>query len=277
MSQVVFYLIKRRIDLTVETPGVANWNLPMNVSEFKIYTGVTNNIEFTIRDIDRKPVPLIGRTLVVTIVDPETQQVILRQHCIPVDDQRGIARLAIQPDDADDWALGFKTYTVTVHQADGQQNMLYLNQVQSARGQCEVMIGPVPGPKPSYVVLPDRYVPERQNVILNQVYYTPALPGNEKSGNKYAIQTVAMYLNQFIGTIQLQGTLDDQAPQDPHSWFVIPMNGQDSLEFPDPTTEILAYSFEMNLQWFRVMFYPDPILLQQQYPVGTIDKILFRN
>ena len=66
---VFLYDTRRKVELTLrESPsGVVNWNLPMNTNDFRVFKDVYNSIEFVVRNTDRKPINMMGRSAEINL------------------------------------------------------------------------------------------------------------------------------------------------------------------------------------------------------------------
>ena len=130
MSNVTAYFYPMKIELTFSINFVLNWNLPMNRTDFKIYQGIDNVIEFEIRNQDRKPIRLNGRSLIMTVLEPKTRKAINQIPLIVTDSSNGWAKVVIRKPVVCDWPEGYLMYTISVVDVDGLQRMIYTDQTQ---------------------------------------------------------------------------------------------------------------------------------------------------
>lgn len=110
-------------------------------------------------------------------------------------------------------------------------------------------------------------------IILSATSYdgsTATVTGNKFKGDGYygradGLHTVAYYLNGFIGTIKMQGSLaiDPQTSD----WFDI-----DGTTLGDGSTVLSENTFKNftgNFMWVRVVV--------ENFSAGTINKVLYNN
>jgi hypothetical protein len=154
---VFIYDIKRLVQLVLrESGGSTNWNLPMNSNDFRVFKDVQNAIEFVVRNTDRKPINMMGRTAAINFYDQRTNKLMWSSALQVINDAKGICKLVIQPDVTSDWNLGSYSYSVTVTNVDGSVHMLYTDQDESQRGFFELRQGPIFDPRPSTVITYDQ-------------------------------------------------------------------------------------------------------------------------
>lgn len=271
---VFLYDIQRRLDLTLrDSGGTVNWNLPMDTTDFRLHKDVKNSIEFVIRNTDRKPVSMIGRTARITLYDHRTDQVLLISDLKVINESKGIVRFIATPDQMDQLSLGTYSYTVTVKDLDGSIRSLYVDQNESVRGFVDVVNGPSPSPRPSIEVNFNQFTPITQGEPQQTHYVTSALPGSIKSGNTSGQHTLAVYLSEFTGKMWVQGSLEEGTPTI-NDWFDIEIDGSSVQEFRSDTG-IRAFMFEANLEWVRIKVLPDTATHSADDNLFT--KIVFRN
>lgn len=271
---VFLYDYRRRIDLTLrETYGSINWNLPMDISDFKIYKNVSNSIEFQVRNTDRKPVSMLGRTAHLTIYDHRINKVLLTKELDLVNEARSIVRLTITPDVIDDWDIGQYSYVVRVTNIDGSEVALYVDQNEGIRGFVELATGPYPPPRPSVEIPFEEFTPIAIGLSPELYYISSAMPGSMKSNNSSGLHTLVVFMEQFTGKMWIEGSLEQGTPSI-NDWFTIQLDGKDYQSFCN-SSGTLAFTFKANLEWARVKFYPSPDIPKDK--TSKINKIEFRN
>lgn len=263
---VFVYEIKRRIHLTLRENGVTtNWNLPMASADFKLYKDVQNNIEFVVRNTDRKPINLLNRTAVVTLTDYHTRKILAQKQLVNVDNAKGIVRLTIEGYEMELWNFGFHAYHIHLVEEDGAEHLLYVDQNENARGYFELKQGYYPGPQPSYEIMADEFTAVIDGMPPSTQYISSAMPGNMQANNNSGLHTLAVYTNEFKGTIWVQGTSEVGSSQEADDWFAIDERTLDNV------SGITTFTFQMNLQWVRVKYQP------AADNTGDFQKVLFRN
>lgn len=130
---------------------------------------------------------------------------------------------------------------------------------------------------------------------IHAVQSTTPIQGTAQTDINSGMSTVAIYLDNFVGRIQLQGSLDNDCPDDTtdYKWFILNMNNCDEYlentydEFgvPIPLNGIYSFNIKANIMWFRVLALTPPTKIKKPNIVGDIDtyntfktipKILYR-
>lgn len=269
---VFLYETKRKVELTLrESGGSVNWNLPMNTNDFKVFKDVFNNIEFVVRDTDRKPINMMGRSAEITLYDHRTSRSLWVQPLKVVNEARGICRLTITPDVTEDWYLQTYSYSVTVTDADQSYHMLFVDANESQRGFFQLVQGPRFDPQPSYEIT--AFKPEQAGADDDLHYLmSSALPGALQRGSASGLHTAVAYLNNFSGTLEIQGSVEEGSPTE-EEWYVVETRTYDHQSGLD------AFNFVANLNWvrFRITnrYAADEFTLDVNK--GEITKLVFRN
>ena len=277
MAQVPLILqTNRPIWLVQNDNGVVNFNMTTGQYDFKIYKGSQSDIDFVVRNVDRKPIRLVGKTLTITIINELTGVTLLQRVLKITDDINGLARLMIYPTDMKYWPVGYLTYSILITNEDNSQNMLYVSLDQGARGYLQVIDGLLPHPSESVTILASDFHTESWLFVPVTHFVSGSYSGNQSRGIDSALHTLAVYCTNFKGKFWVQGTLDNDPPDSHDDWFHIQLGTIHNHFTFDGTmgngfTGIEPFSFEANLTWIRFIFLPD---LDN---VGSLDKILLKN
>lgn len=272
---VFLYEVKRKVELTLrEFGGTVNWNLPMNTNDFRVFKDVYNSIEFVVRNTDRKPINLMGRSAEINFYDQRTSKLLHNTKLKVINEAKGICKLEIAPDVTADWFLQTYSYSVVVTNADGTRHMLYVDQNESQRGFFELAQGPKFDPLPSYEVTYGQLT--ETNELVNNVQTTfrhsTAFPGSLQRNNTSGLHTVVAYLKNYSGTLKIQASVEDGVPVE-SDWYDLKV-----LEF-DKKTGLETISFEANLMWVRFWLHNESDDLDEvlESNKGEITKLVFRN
>lgn len=272
---VFIYEIKRKVELTLrETAGLVNWNLPMNTNDFRVFKDVTNAIEFVVRNTDRKPINMMGRTAQITLFDQRTSEMLWQGPLRVINEAKGICKLMISSDVTADWFLQTYSYSVTVTNSDGSTHMLYVDQHEGQRGYFELCQGPCFDPQPSVEIPGDKLHLVQEEVDQQQVSYqfTSALPGTMQRNNFSGLHTTVAFFENFTGELLVQGSVEEGVPTE-GEWFEIETRKYDHKSGPD-NFNILA-----NLQWvrFRLHDHYSDVDVVLDKDKGKLTKLVFRN
>jgi hypothetical protein len=269
---------KRKIEMTLrETGGTVNWNLPMNTNDFRVFRDVQNTIEFVVRDTDRKPINMMGRSAEIIFYDHRIDRELWRKELRVINEARGICKLTIEPDIMADWFLQTYSYQVAVTNPDGAVHLLYVDANETQRGFFELLQGPRFLPRISETVTYEELLLSTQMPVDGRIAYraTSAIPGSLQVDDYTGVHTLAAYLDNFTGELIIEGSVEEGTPTE-EEWFTIQTH-----EF-DHETSTQGYSFEANLMWWRVKIfnqndqnpYGEPPLEED---LGKVTKLVFRN
>lgn len=262
------------IHLTQVDHGVRNINMPFFDADFRIYKGVTSNIDFVIRNNDRKPINLIGKSLSVTVIDHDTDTVKIEKPFVIIDEIKGKARLDFLPSEVVDWDVGFYNYAVLIENEDGTQNLLFTDQNDSAQGWFELAKNVLPqlnGPEDLGGI--ETWTPFHDGLLPAGTtrFRSSAIPGDAAHNANDGLHSIAIYLDNFTGRVWVQGSIEELVPNLEIDWFEIHLTpNQFELNFVGESG-IQAFNFTANVTWIRILTEPDAILNQ-----GTITKVLIK-
>lgn len=276
---VFLYDTKRRVELTLrEFPsGVTTWNLPMNSNDFRLFKDVQNDVEFVIRNADRKPINMMGRTAKINLFDQKTNQLLHQQELKVINEAKGICKLVLLPDVTSDWYLQVYSYSVQVTNVDGSTHMLYMNTYESQTGFFELAQGPIFDPQPSVEIPYEALSQTSEEIdgVDTSILVTSALQGSLQRNNTSGVHTLVAFLDNFSGKIRIQGSLEPSVPTE-WNWFDI------EVKEYDHETSTVSFTFEANLMWARVWIYnrfdqPESLPFVLPADEGKITKLVFRN
>lgn len=269
---VFIYEIKRKVHLTLrETGETMNWNLPMNNNDFRVFKDAHNTIEFVVRNTDRKPINMADRKARITFYDQRTNKGLWEKDLRVINEAKGICQLNITPDITADWFLQTYSYSVMVTNSDGTGHMLYVDQHEGQRGFFELAQGPSFDPHPSTDVTTFTPVLEGLNDETHYLF-SSALPGSLQRNNTSGLHTCVAYLDNFSGTLVVQGSVEEGSPTE-QEWYEV------LTRTYDHHTGLDNFNFEANLNWVRFR-------VQNRYTVddqvldvneGKVQKLVFRN
>jgi len=272
---VFLYEVKRKVELTLrESAGTVNWNLPMNSNDFRVFKDSHNTIEFVVRNTDRKPINLMGRSVQINLYDQRTSKLMFNSKLRITNEAKGIAVLDITPDVTADWFIQTYSYSVVVTNSDGSRHMLYVDEHEGQRGFFELSQGPKFDPFPSYEVEWEALMQtaETPNNTRTSYRYSSAFPGSLQRNNTAGLHSAVVYLENFSGELKIQGSVEEGDPAE-SDWYDIQV-----LEF-DKTTGLQNVSWEANLMWVRffVRSNGDNHYDALDVNTGKITKLVFRN
>lgn len=279
VNTIKLYRIPVRIELAQVNHGVRNNNLPLSDSDFKAYKGADTDIEFSIRNNDRQPVNLIGKSLLATIINQSNGSTVLQKDLRVIDDKKGIVRLSLSPAEVSDWTAGFYTYSVLILNEDGTQNLLAMDQNQKATGTIELKENALPNIFKPTVMDPSKFAPvefEDLSTALNQGttrFVGSAIPGDAQKGFTDGLHTFTVHTTNFTGLLFVFGSLEPNPTvnmiEPIIDWFEIALTATGSPLVFDESTGIQAFNFISNVSWVRFVWEPDPSIIIPAQSSGT--------
>jgi len=255
----------------------------MDSNDFRIFKDVTNTLEFVVRDTDRKPINMMGRTAQITMYDQRNNEMMWQAPLKVINDTKGLCQLNITPDVTSDWYLATYSYSVTVQNLDGSVHMLYVDQHEGQQGFFELCQGPSFEPSDSQTLtssdLPAlqggswTFVQEGTDDDLHYLY-SSALPGSMKRHNFSGLHTVAVFFENFSGTLLVQGSVEEGTPTD-GDWYEIETRHYDHKTGSD------HFNILANLQWVRFRlwnrYFDDGSGMILDTNKGRLVKLVYRN
>lgn len=242
-------------------------------SDFVLYKATDSNLEFLVKDLDRKPIASQGKAYKIAIIRFDTGELAVRLDGQVVDAYRGLVVFEISPELTATWDDGYYRYAVTMVNEDGREFPLFVDQDHSAVGFLELRSNNIPKPAPTITILPTDYIKLYVNDQLtptNEFFQSEAYPGPGNYSAYTRNVSIAIYATNFIGTARLEATLDENPDQIDANWFRVDLDGTDADLSYDNFSGIDVFSIQGNYTWFRVSYKPS------LSNTGTFDKVLIK-
>lgn len=270
MSTVFLFQTSDLIQLTWEIDTVRNINLPMIQYNTKIYKGVTNSLDFQVKNNDRKAINLAGLTLTVRINNVETSDVLLTKAAQLTDEPNGRAQLILTPTEISEWPAGFYTYNVETTDTSGISRFLCVDLNRSITGNFELIdtIGNIL--VPATTIKGSQFTPQPIG-SYSSIWSSTAFPGNAQLGLLNGMHTCVVYQTNWTGKFWIQTSLNNDPPRD-YEWSnsTIGTSGEDYYLFTNSTPTICYFNIVISCNWIRFRFLPDS--LNQ----GTFDQVSYK-
>ena len=291
MPTVFLYSFKEYVQLLQfdANPQLVNW--PMTIYDTKLYKGVTNTIDFVVRNNERRPINLVGLELEAFIQDQATGEIVLIKRVDITVAIQGKARLTLDPGEVEDLAAGYYNYSIQNTDVNGISQLFYTDINQRGIGNFELFDGVLRTMVPATEVVAAQFT---QTPIGNNddvMFVTGAFPGDAQTQRANGMHTVAVYQTRFLGKFFIQASLSNNSPL-PSEWFFIPLvPGPDPLytfdytnnQGPGPT----LFNFDLNAYWVRFGYIPvwsgidSPINVDEFAQLivndGVFHKILYKS
>tara|TARA_B100001094_G_scaffold253149_1_gene251458 strand:- start:26848 stop:27645 length:798 start_codon:yes stop_codon:yes gene_type:complete len=235
-------------------------NMPMYDGQHKLHKGIDNTLRFNLRDTDRKPIDLTNKTIIWKMYDRETRENVLFKYLTVTNATKGMAQLTIFTTDTIMLPQGFYQFAMYTVE-NGVEQIIYTDTYDNAKGVIEVIDD----------VYPEFVDSQESSTFFNDGSYfmSTAFDGSSSTSKSKSIHTVALYFDNFSGTVNLQGDLSEQPSSQHSDWFNI---NPKLFSNPDITvnneTGVQAFVLEANVNWIRVRYTATN---------GSIKKVLLRN
>ena len=246
--------------------------MPYNDTDFRVYKGATTDIDFIVRNNDRKAVTLAGKNVYVIIRDNQTKREMLKKPLRMLDPSKGKLQLSLSPAEVNDWEEGYYDFVILQENRDGSQYILYTTQDQDARGVLELRGGALPPVSQPHDLLPENFKPFHFGEYPGGVtrWASDAVPGDAQLGFTDGLHTFAVYLSKFTGKLWVQGSLEACMPTEDTDWFLINLTpNKFELNFYE-CCGIEPFNFEANVSWVRFIYEEDTL------NTGSITRILYK-
>lgn len=279
MADQTLFRFKEYVQLCQADRNVPNINLPMIQYNIKIYKGVTNTIDFVVRNNDRKPVNLVGYQIQALIQRVEQPERLLTKSVQAINDTAGKAQLMLSSGEIEDWLAGYYQYAIKLTDITGKEEFLYTDVNRSTFGTFELIEGMSVSLVPSIEIVSDKFTPYPLGYYEN-TWSTGALVGDAQKNQANGMHTVVAYTDKFKGKFWIQASLSINAPTE-KDWFDIQLShGYSYFEYKydsaysyytkyDP--KIKVFNFTGNYYWVRMFYYVDPL------NTGQFIKIQYKN
>ena len=248
--------------------------------DLKIQKGVKNQIQVQFKNSDQKRITISNTgTYVFNMFDATNQRLLVTKTMTILDDGstlslRGLAEVSFTPGDTINLDPGSYTYSITYQ--DPTDNLMvpaYSNTYYGMNGTLHLHADIFPTLQPSQEVTAflSRFnsVAIRYEFVSGNLYAYP-----EYNSNNSALQTIALYMTKYIGTVTVQGTLSNQ-PDSSGLYSTIAeltYNGASGIDY---------LNFNGIYTYIRIIYTPgvkpgDSINDNPAY-YGSLDKVLYRS
>lgn len=297
MTLVNLFSYKEYIQLVQVERNVQLVNWPMIQYDTKVYQGVTNTLDFVVRNNERRPISLVQVSLEAVISNQLTAEIVLTKAVEVTVPLEGKARLVLEPGELEDWPAGYYDYSIQTVNPNDQRFLLFTDINKSTTGYFELFPGVIGGISKPTEILAAQFT---QTPIGNNndiMYVSGAYPGDAQSQKANGQHTVAVYQTKWLGKFWIQASLSNESPL-PSEWFYIPLTtGADPMYTFDSTNnggaQPTLFNFSGNYYWVRFGFIPiwsplagtngeySPVNLNEYATLvvndGVFHKVLYKN
>ncbi len=265
MQTVSRYLLQQLVIANVS--GFHGRNSKVYDRRLTLHRGVSNPITFTFKNEDQKAQDITSKTYEFNLIDSESKKAVITKTLTILDDgstvsTKGDASCTITEGDLLPLDAKFYNFSVREVKSDNSREITYADTGYAAAGTVEILDGAYP-----------EFVPSTNVSTFTSGGPLAFVSGNIDArpgiNNNKALHTIAVYTQNFSGTLRVQGTMS-ASPSD-SDFFDITMDGEASASnsFTDSTT-VTNFNFTGVYHSVRFAWGNDTD------NTGVIDKILYR-
>lgn len=233
-------------------------NSPLNYRYLKLFRGYDNEYYFFVKNQSRKPIMLQGMTINVSLIDRQTQSIVVAKKCIIEDFDDGKIKVVLTASETSHLSQQLMDLVFTYTNNLGLTMPLF----------CDLNM------RPNYTIevnedaIPSIMQTANTTTFLenNGIYYSDRLPGPGYFDKRNSMVTIAVYATAYNGNFYIEGTLSD-SPQE-SDWFNIILGTYTQEYFPyENFTGVDPWTFRTNIKYLRAKFTQES---------GTLDKVVIR-
>jgi hypothetical protein len=233
--------------------------MPFNSSRKTIYKGVDNTIGFEVKNQDRKPVNLLGKTVMVHLMQVRTGTLLLQRRAVIDNSSNGFCEFTIYGSDLVETDPGLYQISAVIYDSDGISRSLYTDHNRSAVMEVEILDGAYP-----------KYIPSTEIVFSQQGedFVSQPIVSNIQKNDFSLLHTIQISVTNFTGTIRAQASLEYDSMG--HYSQIKFIDDSSRLQFNN-TTGVQGWNFRSNARWIKIIYTP------AETNTGTVDRIIYRS
>lgn len=223
----------------------------------KIYRSADNRIDFRVKNSDEKPINISGSAIVFKLIGYENQELILEKDCEIISAQDGKLFIDLSETELFEIPEGFYNYTLV---AETRQTIdsteyrvvsrtpLYIDGQYEAVAKIEVR-GDVSGKAVNSLLVDifDYTNPGTTGYVGSPFYTSSIIDARPNSTSGKSFHTFQLYMKDYTGRVQIQGSLDNGAT--PKNWSDIEVRDYDNAN-----NSYVNITGKWN--WFRIRHSP---------------------
>lgn len=234
-------------------------NMPFNTTRKTIYKGVDSTLGFEVKNQDRKPINLLGKSIMVNIMQVRTGELVVQRRARLIEPESGFCEFTVFSSDIIDLDPGLYQLSAVVYEADGIAQALYTDNNRKVTLELEVSDGAYPKFIPSV---------ELQFSQLGNSWVSQPVASNLQKNDSSNFHTIQIKVTNFTGTIEALVSMEYDSMG--NYYPVKFVNDKYKIEF-DSATDIQGWNFLADARWVKILYTPD------NSNTGSVDKILYRS
>ena len=244
-------------------------NMPFSTIRKTVYKGVDTKLGFDIKNQDRKPINLLGKTIMVNVMQVRRGELVLQRRAQITEPQNGYCEFSIFGYDLTDLEPGIYQLSAQLYEDDGMARSLYSDSNRAATMEIELVDGAYPKYFDSTVLA---FTQDGSSFVSQPV------AGNLQRNDSSTLHTLQITTTDFTGTLTAfssleYGSMGNYSPiKFLDNTYALSINraGTTTVDIPNTHTT-QGWNFRGSFRWIKVVYTPDV------NNTGTVDKILYRS
>ena len=201
MKLIPRYLVNNRTVLVSNEAGLTTEYIKVYQRDLPVYKGIDNTLEFQLKNADHKPVSLANKTMKFRAYD-ENNRLVIEHDGEVVVANKGLFKVVVTENDTLNLKQQYLKYSIHTVDANNNKEITYADEQSNATGTIYLSAESFPGPMSTYSV--SSFSEDNDVWYSESITAEPAINGNE------ALHTAAFYTDNYVGTITVQATLENQ-------------------------------------------------------------------
>jgi hypothetical protein len=209
-------------------------------SDFKVFWNVDNDIDFFIRDYDRKIKSVGQDTYSIMITNPKTGKLLSQVALTVVDPAVGHLRLTLTAQDSILLPIGTLRYSI-IRNAAGKNTLMFTDRDHGPQSTLEVKYGPIPAQ------IEPEIITHADFATIDGSLRAGAFQGPSILSDASNMRTFLISCRELTGQIVFEASLTETPPSTASDWFVA--HQEPFLNY----TGCRTVNLEGNYSWVRLV------------------------
>lgn len=235
-------------------------NMPFNTTRKTIYKGVDSTIGFEVKNQDRKPVNLLGKQIMVNIMQVASGELVVQRRAEFVEPEKGYCEFTVFSSDVVDLDPGIYQLSAVIYETDGIAQSLYTDNNRKVTLEVELCDGAYP-----------KYIPSTEVVFtkLDSSWVSQPLASNLQKNDSSSFHTIQIKVTNFKGMVEAFVSLEYDG--NGTGYFPVRLIDDKYQVRFNGVTSIQGWNFIADARWIKIVYTPDTD------NTGTVDKVLYRS
>jgi hypothetical protein len=256
MKLIPRYLVNNRTMLVCNEAGLTTEYVKVYQRDLPVYKGISNTLEFQLKNADHKPMNLAGKTMKFNAYD-ENNRLVIQHDGVVLVANKGLFKIVITENDTLNLKQQYLKYNIYSVDTNNDTQLTYADEQSNASGTIYLSADAFPAPTATYSITTFSEAASEGVWYSESLTAEPAINGNE------ALHTAVVYTDSYVGDVVVQATLENQVTGTTE-WADIA-----TLNFTLSSIEPTPVNFNGVFTHLRFQTSADP--------ADTITKILVRN